>query len=181
MQLSNYSAQHFLWSVDGAVGRVVLNRPERKNPLTFESYAELRDLFRNLVADRSIKTIVVSGAGENFCSGGDVHEIIGPLTKMDMTGLLAFTRKARRSAPSDSRTTRPSSSRESVRPVTLPPVTMSLLDSSLIRSPCGERSSCAIRSKRGSVVPKRVCKRRRTRLSTRLVQAYNRSHSRSAW
>ena len=92
MQLANYSAQHFLWSVEGAIGRVVLNRPERKNPLTFESYAELRDLFRNLVADRSIKTIVVSGAGENFCSGGDVHEIIGPLTKMDMTGLLGFTR-----------------------------------------------------------------------------------------
>jgi enoyl-CoA hydratase/carnithine racemase len=92
MQLSNYNAQHFLWSVEGALGRVVLNRPERKNPLTFESYAELRDLFRNLAADRSIKTIVVSGAGENFCSGGDVHEIIGPLTKMDMTGLLGFTR-----------------------------------------------------------------------------------------
>ena len=92
MQLSSYSAQHFLWSVDGGVGRVVLNRPERKNPLTFESYAELRDLFRNLAADRSIRTIVVSGAGENFCSGGDVHEIIGPLTKMDMTGLLGFTR-----------------------------------------------------------------------------------------
>jgi enoyl-CoA hydratase/carnithine racemase len=92
MQLSNYTAQHFLWSVDGALGRVVLNRPERKNPLTFESYAELRDLFRNLVADRSIRTILVSGAGENFCSGGDVHEIIGPLTKMDMAGLLGFTR-----------------------------------------------------------------------------------------
>jgi enoyl-CoA hydratase/carnithine racemase len=105
MQLSTYSAQHFLWSVDGGIGRIVLNRPERKNPLTFESYAELRDLFRNLSADRSIKTIVVSGAGENFCSGGDVHEIIGPLTKMDMAGLLGFTRmtgdlvKAMRSCP----------------------------------------------------------------------------------
>ena len=105
MQLSSYSAQHFLWSVDGGVGRVVLNRPERKNPLTFESYAELRDLFRNLVADRSIKTIVVSGAGENFCSGGDVHEIIGPLVAMDMPGLLRFTRmtgelvKAMRACP----------------------------------------------------------------------------------
>ena len=92
MQLSNYTAQHFLWSVDGALGRVVLNRPERKNPLTFESYAELRDLFRSLVAEPSIKAIVVSGAGENFCSGGDVHEIIGPLTQMDAKGLLAFTR-----------------------------------------------------------------------------------------
>ncbi len=92
MQLSNYTAQHFRWSVDGALGRVVLNRPERKNPLTFESYAELRDLFRSLVAEPSIKAIVVSGAGENFCSGGDVHEIIAPLTKMDTTGLLGFTR-----------------------------------------------------------------------------------------
>ena len=92
MQLSNYTAQHFQWSVDGALGRVVLNRPERKNPLTFESYAELRDLFRALVAEPSIKAVIVSGAGENFCSGGDVHEIIGPLTKMDMKGLLNFTR-----------------------------------------------------------------------------------------
>ncbi len=92
MQPSNYTAQHFLWSVDGALGRVVLNRPERKNPLTFESYAELRDLFRSLVAEPSIKAIVVSGAGENFCSGGDVHDIIAPLTKMDTTGLLGFTR-----------------------------------------------------------------------------------------
>jgi enoyl-CoA hydratase/carnithine racemase len=92
MQVLNYTAQHFQWSVDGALGRVVLNRPERKNPLTFESYAELRDLFRNLGAERSIKAVTVGGAGENFCSGGDVHEIIGPLTKMDTTGLLAFTR-----------------------------------------------------------------------------------------
>jgi enoyl-CoA hydratase/carnithine racemase len=92
MQLTNYVAQHFQWSVEGSLGRVVLNRPERKNPLTFESYAELRDLFRNLGADRSIKAVTVSGAGENFCSGGDVHEIIGPLTRMDTAGLLAFTR-----------------------------------------------------------------------------------------
>ena len=96
---------HFQWSVDGGVGRVVLNRPERKNPLTFESYAELRDLFRSLGADRTVKTVVISGAGDNFCSGGDVHEIIGPLTKMDTTGLLAFTRmtgdlvKAMRACP----------------------------------------------------------------------------------
>lgn len=87
-----YVAQHFQWSVDGALGRVVLNRPERKNPLTFESYAELRDLFRRLTAEPSVHAVVVSGAGDNFCSGGDVHEIIGPLTKMDTTGLLAFTR-----------------------------------------------------------------------------------------
>ena len=86
------NAQHFLWSVDGALGRIVLNRPERKNPLTFESYAELRDLFRSLVGEPSVKTVIVSGAGDNFCSGGDVHEIIGPLTKMDTTGLLKFTR-----------------------------------------------------------------------------------------
>jgi enoyl-CoA hydratase/carnithine racemase len=82
MSLANYAARHFQWSVDGALGRVVLNRPERKNPLTFESYAELRDLFRALVAEPAVKAVVVSGAGENFCSGGDVHEIIGPLTKM---------------------------------------------------------------------------------------------------
>jgi enoyl-CoA hydratase/carnithine racemase len=105
MSLGNYAAQHFQWSVDGALGRVVLNRPERKNPLTFESYAELRDLFRRLVAEPAVKALVVSGAGDNFCSGGDVHEIIGPLTKMDTTGLLAFTRmtgdlvKAMRSCP----------------------------------------------------------------------------------
>ena len=84
--------RHFQWSVDGALGRIVLNRPERKNPLTFDSYAELRDLFRALAGERDVKAVVISGAGDNFCSGGDVHEIIGPLTKMDMTGLLAFTR-----------------------------------------------------------------------------------------
>ena len=91
-EVRDYVAQHFKWSVDGALGRVVLNRPERKNPLTFESYAELASLFRALGGERSIKAVVVSGAGDNFCSGGDVHEIIGPLTKMNTTGLLAFTR-----------------------------------------------------------------------------------------
>jgi enoyl-CoA hydratase/carnithine racemase len=70
----DYQATHFQWSVEGPIGRIVLNRPERKNPLTFESYAELRDLFRGLVAAPDIRVIVVSGAGENFCSGGDVHE-----------------------------------------------------------------------------------------------------------
>src|SRR5687768_12223387 len=96
---------HFAWHVDGKVGKITLNRPERKNPLTFESYAELTDLFRTLVYVDDIKAVVVTGAGDNFCSGGDVHEIIGPLTKMDMTGLLAFTRmtgdlvKAMRACP----------------------------------------------------------------------------------
>ena len=74
------------------VATVTLNRPERKNPLTFESYAELRDTFRELVDTREVKCVVLTGAGGNFCSGGDVHEIIGPLTKMDADGLLEFTR-----------------------------------------------------------------------------------------
>jgi enoyl-CoA hydratase/carnithine racemase len=87
------------------VATVTLNRPERKNPLTFESYAELRDFFRDLTFRREIKAVVVSGAGGNFCSGGDVHEIIAPLTRMDTRDLLAFTRmtgdlvKAIRSCP----------------------------------------------------------------------------------
>jgi len=85
-------AEHFLWEQDGDVGLVTLNRPERKNPLTFESYAELRDTFRALVNDDTVKAVVISGQGGNFCSGGDVHEIIGPLTKMNMNGLLEFTR-----------------------------------------------------------------------------------------
>jgi len=84
--------KHFLWRAEGKVGVVTLNRPERKNPLTFESYAELRDFFLGLKANPEIKTIVVTGAGGNFCSGGDVHEIIGPLTKMAMPQLLEFTR-----------------------------------------------------------------------------------------
>ena len=86
------SPQHFGWRVEGKVGVVTLNRPEKKNPLTFESYAELRDLFLNLQREKEIKSIVISGAGGNFCSGGDVHEIIGPLTKMAMPQLLEFTR-----------------------------------------------------------------------------------------
>ena len=84
--------QHFLWRVEGKVGVITLNRPERKNPLTFESYAELRDLFRDLQYEKEVKTVVLSGQGGNFCSGGDVHEIIGPLTRMAMPELLAFTR-----------------------------------------------------------------------------------------
>lgn len=88
----SYRAKHFLWSFQDRVGYITLNRPERKNPLTFESYAELRDLFRTLVHADDCKAIVLAGAGGNFCSGGDVHDIIGPLTKLDMTGLMRFTR-----------------------------------------------------------------------------------------
>ena len=83
---------HFLWRTEGPVGVITLNRPERKNPLTFESYAELRDLFRQMESEKAIKTIVLTGAGGNFCSGGDVHEIIGPLTRMPPGELLEFTR-----------------------------------------------------------------------------------------
>ena len=86
------SPEHFLWSVDQGVATITLNRPERKNPLTFESYAEMRDRFRDLVYSEEVKAVVITGAGENFCSGGDVHEIIGPLTEMSMKELLAFTR-----------------------------------------------------------------------------------------
>ena len=84
--------KHFLWRVEGKVGVVTLNRPERKNPLTFESYAELRDHFRALKSSKDVTAIVITGAGGNFCSGGDVHEIIGPLTKMKLPQLLEFTR-----------------------------------------------------------------------------------------
>lgn len=90
--LSDYQAEHFLWRATAGVGTITLNRPERKNPLTFESYAELRDLFRALVYAEDIHAIVIEGSGGNFCSGGDVHEIIGPLTQMNMKNLLAFTR-----------------------------------------------------------------------------------------
>jgi enoyl-CoA hydratase/carnithine racemase len=84
--------KHFQWKTEGKVGVVTLNRPEKKNPLTFESYAELRDHFRSLASDSSVKAVVITGAGGNFCSGGDVHEIIGPLTKMKPPQLLEFTR-----------------------------------------------------------------------------------------
>ncbi len=87
-----YAAKHFAWHYDNGVGTITLNRPERKNPLTFDSYAELRDLFRALTYATDVKVIVVTGAGGNFCSGGDVHEIIGPLTGMRMPELLEFTR-----------------------------------------------------------------------------------------
>jgi len=104
-QLAGYQAKHFQFTVEQGVATLTLDRPERKNPLTFDSYAELRELFRALAYADDVKVIVITGAGENFCSGGDVHEIIGPLTKLDMPGLLAFTRmtgdvvKAMRACP----------------------------------------------------------------------------------
>lgn len=103
--LAGYRAEHFLYEADEGVATITLNRPERKNPLTFDSYAELRDLFLALAYADDVKAVVLAGAGGNFCSGGDVHEIIGPLTKLDMPGLLAFTRmtgdlvKAMRACP----------------------------------------------------------------------------------
>jgi enoyl-CoA hydratase/carnithine racemase len=89
---AEFRPQHFLWEMRGEVGVVTLNRPEKKNPLTFDSYAELRDTFRALVSSDDVKAVVLSGAGGNFCSGGDVREIIAPLLERDMKGLLAFTR-----------------------------------------------------------------------------------------
>ncbi|MEO6114729.1 MAG: enoyl-CoA hydratase family protein [Sphingomicrobium sp.] len=83
---------HFLWAFADGVATITLNRPEKKNPLTFDSYAELRDTFVELAYTPAVKCVVITGAGGNFCSGGDVHEIIGPLTKMDESGLLRFTR-----------------------------------------------------------------------------------------
>jgi enoyl-CoA hydratase/carnithine racemase len=103
--LAQYQAKHFRFEVENGVATMTLNRPERKNPLTFDSYAELRDLFRALAYADDVKAVVITGAGENFCSGGDVHDIIGPLTQLDMPGLLAFTRmtgdlvKAMRACP----------------------------------------------------------------------------------
>jgi enoyl-CoA hydratase/carnithine racemase len=105
MNPETFAPSHFVWSFDGGVATVTLNRPDRKNPLTFESYAELRDMFRSLAYERAVKAVVVAGAGGNFSSGGDVHEIIGPLTAMGMPGLLDFTRmtgdlvKAMRACP----------------------------------------------------------------------------------
>jgi enoyl-CoA hydratase/carnithine racemase len=90
--LGDYHAKHFGWAVELGVGTITLDRPERKNPLTFESYAELRDLFRQLAYATDVKTIVIHGAGGNFCSGGDVHDIIAPLVDLPMPELLMFTR-----------------------------------------------------------------------------------------
>src|SRR5215218_2559363 len=109
LQPSDIAPRHVLWSVEGAVATITLNRPERKNPLTFESYAELTQVFRALGQVREIKAVVITGAGGNFCSGGDVHEIIGPLVDAKLNGrideILAFTRmtgglvKAMRACP----------------------------------------------------------------------------------
>jgi enoyl-CoA hydratase/carnithine racemase len=109
IDFAKFQPQHFRWQLDGKVATVTLNRPERKNPLTLESYGELRDTFRDLAYADTIRSVVITGAGGNFCSGGDVHEIIGPLVEMqrkgDAAGLLAFTRmtgdlvKAMRSCP----------------------------------------------------------------------------------
>jgi enoyl-CoA hydratase/carnithine racemase len=90
--LAGYRPKHFRWRAEDRVGVITLDRPEKKNPLTFESYGELRDLFRRLRGAGDVKAVVVTGAGGNFSSGGDVHEIIGPLTKMRRPRLLQFTR-----------------------------------------------------------------------------------------
>jgi len=105
LPLSGYEPQHFRLAVDGPVATVTLNRPEKKNPLTFESYRELTDFFHACAKDDGVKVVVITGAGGNFSSGGDVFEIIGPLVEMDTKGLTAFTRmtgelvKAMRAAP----------------------------------------------------------------------------------
>jgi len=101
----DYRAEHFVWAVEQKVATITLNRPERKNPLTFDSYGELTSVFRSLKEADSIKAVVLTGAGENFCSGGDVHEIIEPLTRMEARDLLRFTQmtgdlvKAMRACP----------------------------------------------------------------------------------
>jgi enoyl-CoA hydratase/carnithine racemase len=92
MSLRELKPKHFLWQMDGSVAVIKLARPDRKNPLTFDSYAELRDAFRALTASDDVKAVVLASNGGNFCSGGDVHDIIGPLLDRDMKGLLAFTR-----------------------------------------------------------------------------------------
>ncbi len=90
--VAGYAARHFGWEVGDGIATVTLNRPERKNPLTFDSYAELRDLFGRLRFADDVHAVVVAGAGGNFCSGGDVHEIIGPLVRLKAPELLMFTR-----------------------------------------------------------------------------------------
>lgn len=102
---AGFKPKHFLWEFQDCVATITLNRPERKNPLTFESYDELRDTFWELKHTRLVKVVIIRGAGGNFCSGGDVHDIIGPLTRMDDAGLRRFTRmtgdlvRAMRSCP----------------------------------------------------------------------------------
>ena len=90
--MAGLSPKHFLWEAKDRIATIRLNRPDRKNPLTFESYAELRDTFRALVYADDIDVVIFASNGGNFCSGGDVHDIIGPLVGLDMKGLLAFTR-----------------------------------------------------------------------------------------
>ena len=92
VEMAGHVPQHFEWNFSDGVAVISLNQPERKNPLTFDSYAELRDTFRGLVYAEDVKAVVLTGSGGNFCSGGDVRDIIGPLTEMDMRGLLSFTR-----------------------------------------------------------------------------------------
>jgi enoyl-CoA hydratase/carnithine racemase len=92
MTMEGFTPQHFAWRLEDGIATIRLTRPERKNPLTFESYAELRDTFRALTQAEGVAAVVFAPSGGNFCSGGDVHEIIGPLTGRDMKGLLAFTR-----------------------------------------------------------------------------------------
>ena len=105
MSIRDLQPTHFNWRVDGSIAIISLARPERKNPLTFDSYAELRDAFRGLASDDGIKALVFASNGGNFSSGGDVHDIIGPLLTRDMKGLLTFTRltgdlvKAMRACP----------------------------------------------------------------------------------
>ena len=105
LEAQSYQPKHFLWDCADGVATVTLNRPDRKNPLTFESYAELRDTFRALAYTTDVGAVAIVGSGENFSSGGDVHEIIGPLTEREMPGLLEFTRmtgdlvKAMRTCP----------------------------------------------------------------------------------
>ena len=91
-EMAGLKPQHFLWEVKDRIATVRLNRPDRKNPLTFDSYAELRDTFRALVYASDVDVVIFASNGGNFCSGGDVHDIIGPLVGLDMKGLLAFTR-----------------------------------------------------------------------------------------
>jgi enoyl-CoA hydratase/carnithine racemase len=92
LKAAEWRAEHFKWEVKDRVATITLNRPERKNPLTFASYAELRDTFHKLQYAEDVRAVVFTGEGGNFCSGGDVHEIIGPLLKMEIGALLAFTR-----------------------------------------------------------------------------------------
>src|SRR5215210_5479362 len=103
--MASRTPEHFRWDASGGVAVITLQGAERKNPLTFDSYAELRDTFRDLAYAGDVKAVVLTGSGDNFCSGGDVRDIIGPLTEMDMSGLLRFTRmtgdlvKAMRACP----------------------------------------------------------------------------------